>query len=151
MGRKDFYMCITFFYSERGKEFIWYYLQLTVSLISFKLFEISSQRLCTFNFHQNKNVFPEQIIFLSKLLFSLIKVLRYKMILKTYSISIIIIDMIKEQFNSKLNFNFLTNNVKGLQSSKKRVKIFEYFRNKVASRGILFLRETHSSIETEKQ
>ena len=48
------------------------------------------------------------------------------------------LDIIKEQFNRQLNFNFLTNNVKGLQSSKKRVKIFEYFRNKVAPKGILF-------------
>ena len=50
-----------------------------------------------------------------------------------------------------LNFNFLTNNVKGLQSSKKRVKIFQYFRNKVAPKGFLLLQETYYSVETEKQ
>ena len=38
-----------------------------------------------------------------------------------------------------------------MQSSKKCVKIFEYFRNKVAPNGILFLQETYSSVETEKQ
>ena len=38
-----------------------------------------------------------------------------------------------------------------MQSSKKRIKIFEYFRNKVAPKGILFLQETYSSVETEKQ
>ena len=38
-----------------------------------------------------------------------------------------------------------------MQSSKKRVKIFEYFRDKVAPKGILFLHETHSSVETEKR
>ena len=59
-----------------------------------------------------------------------------------------IIDIIKQQFDSQLNFNFLTNNVKGLQ---KYVKIFEYIRNKVAPKGILTLQETHSSVETEKQ
>ena len=53
--------------------------------------------------------------------------------------------------NSQLNVNLFTNNVKGLQCSKKRVKIFEYFRNKVAPKDILFLRETHFSDETEKQ
>ena len=37
-----------------------------------------------------------------------------------------------------MNLNFLTNNVKGLQTSKKCVKIFEYFRNQVAPKGILF-------------
>ena len=56
----------------------------------------------------------------------------------------------KSTFSSQLNLNFLTNNVKGLLSSKRYVKIFEYFRNKVAPKGILFLQETHSSLETEK-
>ena len=36
-----------------------------------------------------------------------------------------------------------------MQSSKKRVKIFGYIRNKVALERILFLQETHSSVETE--
>ena len=45
----------------------------------------------------------------------------------------------KENVINQLNFNFLTNNVKGLQSSKKRVKIFEYFKNNIGHRGILFL------------
>ena len=57
----------------------------------------------------------------------------------------------KTNSNSQLNFNFLTNKVKDLQSSKKCVKIFGYFRNKVAPKGILFLQETHSSVETDKQ
>ena len=58
----------------------------------------------------------------------------------------------KEQLNSQLNFNFLTNNVKGLQSFRERVEIFEYFRNRIAPKGILFLQETipqlrHKTIE----
>ena len=53
----------------------------------------------------------------------------------------------KEQFSSQLNFSFLTNNVKGLQSSEKPFKIFEHFRNKVAPEGILFLQETHCSVK----
>ena len=48
-----------------------------------------------------------------------------------------------------INFNFITNNVKGLQSSKKRLKLFEYFRDKLSSNGILFLQETHSTINNE--
>ena len=43
--------------------------------------------------------------------------------------------------NNKLNFNFLTNNVKGLQSSKKRVKMFEHFKNKIGCRGIFFYKK----------
>ena len=38
-----------------------------------------------------------------------------------------------------------------MQSSRKHVKIFEYFRNKVAPKGILLLQETHCSVEMEKQ
>ena len=57
----------------------------------------------------------------------------------------------KENVNNQLNSNFLTNNIKELQSSKKRVKMFEYFKNKIGLRGILFLQETHYSIDTEKQ
>ena len=57
----------------------------------------------------------------------------------------------KENVNNQLSFNFLTNNVKGLKSSIKLVKMFEYFKNKIGHRGILFLQETHFSIDTEKQ
>ena len=46
------------------------------------------------------------------------------------------------------NLNFLSNNVNWLNSSKKRIKVFEYFREKIANNGILFLEETHSSRDT---
>ena len=46
----------------------------------------------------------------------------------------------------KHNFlNFLLNNVNGLKSSEKRIKMFEYFREKISKNGITFLQETHSS------
>ena len=38
--------------------------------------------------------------------------------------------------------------VNGLNSPKKRIKMFEYFREKIANNGILFLQETHSSHDT---
>ena len=41
--------------------------------------------------------------------------------------------------------NSLSNNVNGLKSSKKRNKMFEYFREKNSNNGIIFLQETHSS------
>ena len=56
----------------------------------------------------------------------------------------------KEQLLSTSNFNFLSSNVKGLQSSKKRLKFFQFFKNKISPKGILFLQETHSSKVTEK-
>ena len=56
-----------------------------------------------------------------------------------------------ENLKSQLNFNFLTNNVKGLQSTKKRLKLFNFLKNKMGPKGILFLQETHSSLETEKK
>ena len=43
---------------------------------------------------------------------------------------------------------FLCNNVNGLNLSKKQIKMFEYFREKIANNGILFLQETHSSHDT---
>ena len=43
----------------------------------------------------------------------------------------------------------MTNNVKGLQSSEKRVKLIEYFRSKLKHNGFLFLQETHSTIKNE--
>ena len=46
------------------------------------------------------------------------------------------------------NSNFLSNNVNELNSSKKRIKMFEYFREKVANNGILFLQETRFCHDT---
>ena len=47
------------------------------------------------------------------------------------------------------NVCFVTNNVKGLQSSKKRLKLFEYLKKKLESNGVLFLQETHSISNNE--
>ena len=56
----------------------------------------------------------------------------------------------KEQLLNTSDFNFLSHNIRGLQSSKKRLKLFQFFKNKISPRGILFLQETHSSKVTEK-
>ena len=56
----------------------------------------------------------------------------------------------KEQSLNTSDFNFLSNNVKGLQSSKKRLKLFQFFKNKISPKGILFLQETYSSKVMEK-
>ena len=52
-----------------------------------------------------------------------------------------------DNLKNQLNFNCLSDNVKGLQSTKKQLKLFNFLRN----RGILFLQETHSPVETEKK
>ena len=49
------------------------------------------------------------------------------------------------------NLKFLSNNVKGLQSTKKRLKVFEYLKCKVTPYGIIFLQETHSTINDENK
>ena len=49
------------------------------------------------------------------------------------------------------NFNFTSNNVKGLKLTKKRIKLFEYFKSKLAPNGILFAREIHSTKEIEQK
>ena len=52
------------------------------------------------------------------------------------------------------NFNFLSNNVKGLQLSKQWLKLFQFFKNKISSKGIVFTRNTffenHENIWSNK-
>ena len=43
------------------------------------------------------------------------------------------------------DINFISNNVKGIQNSLKRLKIFNSLKEKASYNGILFLQETHSS------
>ena len=49
--------------------------------------------------------------------------------------------------NSKVCF--IRNNVKGLQLSKKQLKLTGYQKNKIESNGVLFLQETHSVSDYE--
>ena len=55
----------------------------------------------------------------------------------------------KEQLLNTSDFNFLSNNVKELQSSQKRLKLFQFFKNKIIPKGILFLQETYFSKVTK--
>ena len=50
-----------------------------------------------------------------------------------------------------VKLQFISNNVKGLQNSLKRIKIFEYLKNNLGSNGFLFLQETHSSLADGKR
>ena len=50
-----------------------------------------------------------------------------------------------------VKLHFISNNVKGLQNSLKRIKIFEYLKNNLGSNGFLLLQETHSSLSDEKK
>ena len=47
--------------------------------------------------------------------------------------------------------SFVTNNVKGIQSYKKRLKIMKYFKDKIRSNGVLFLHETHSDSKVKQK
>ena len=49
------------------------------------------------------------------------------------------------------NLKFISNNVKGIQKSEKRIKIFEYLKNSITPNGFIFLQETHSSVDDEKR
>ena len=46
--------------------------------------------------------------------------------------------------------NMISNNVNGIQSTKKRTKMIQYFKNKLLPQGILFLQETHSTESNEQ-
>ena len=50
-----------------------------------------------------------------------------------------------------VKLHFISNNVKGLQNSLKRIKIFEYLKKNLGSNGFLLLQETHSSLADEKK
>ena len=47
--------------------------------------------------------------------------------------------------------SFITNNVKRIQSIKKRLKLIEYFKSKITTHGILFLQKTHPSRDDEQR
>ena len=49
------------------------------------------------------------------------------------------------------NIKFISNNVRGIKNSDKRIKVFEYLKNKVDSNGMLFFQETHSCEKDEKK
>ena len=42
------------------------------------------------------------------------------------------------------NYNFISNNVKGIKASEKRLKLLQYLKNNINDNGFIFLQETHS-------
>ena len=44
---------------------------------------------------------------------------------------------------------FISNNVNGIQSHKKRLNLIEYFKSNLNSEGFLFMQETHSTLKDE--
>ena len=51
----------------------------------------------------------------------------------------------------KKKLSFLTNNIKGIQPSKKRLKLIQYFEDKIGSTGVLFSHDTHSHSNIEQK
>ena len=49
------------------------------------------------------------------------------------------------------SLSFITNNMKEMQSSKKRLKLTQYFKDKIGSTGALFLQETCSDSKVEQK
>ena len=49
------------------------------------------------------------------------------------------------------NLGFISYNVKGIQQSSNRIKVFEHLKNSSLPNSFDFLQETHSSVEDEKQ
>ena len=48
------------------------------------------------------------------------------------------------------NIKFILNNISEIKNSDKRIKIFEYLKNKVDFNGVVFLKETHSCLKDKK-
>ena len=49
------------------------------------------------------------------------------------------------------NYNFISNNVKRIQASKKRLELFEYLKQNTNFNVFTLFQETHSSVNEEKQ
>ena len=47
--------------------------------------------------------------------------------------------------------NNVANNIKGIQPSKKRLKLIQYFKDNIGLTGVLFLQETHSDSKVEQK
>ena len=47
-------------------------------------------------------------------------------------------------------YNFISSNVKGIQVSKKALKLFEYVKQKINFNSFMLSQETHSSVNDEK-
>ena len=58
-------------------------------------------------------------------------------------VSIIILLSVKKEVMSNTIDNFISDDVKGICSSLKRLKIFEYLKNNLHHNGFVFLQETH--------
>ena len=41
------------------------------------------------------------------------------------------------------NYNFISNNVNGIEASEKRLKLFEYLKKNINDNDFVFLQETH--------
>ena len=46
---------------------------------------------------------------------------------------------------------FISNNVKALQSLEKRIMVFEYLKKCISDNGFMFLQDTHSTVFDEKR
>ena len=49
------------------------------------------------------------------------------------------------------SIRFISNNAMAIQSCEKRIKIFDYLKNAIASSRFIFLQETYSTIHDEKK
>ena len=49
------------------------------------------------------------------------------------------------------NYNFISNNVKGIKASERRLKLFEYLRSNINNDGFVFLQETHSLLKDKQK
>ena len=52
---------------------------------------------------------------------------------------------------SNNNLSFITNNVKGIQTIKTKLKLIQYFKTKIGPYQLLFLQETQSNSKVEQK
>ena len=70
--------------------------------------------------------------------------------IKNVLVLIIILLSVKKVMSNTIR-NFISNNVKGIRSSQKRLKIFEDLKHNIHHNDFVFLQETHSlTLDTKK-
>ena len=75
----------------------------------------------------------------------IVKLSRYKVRKQVFNILNII-----ETMSNATKYNFISSNVKGIQVSKKALKLFEYVKQNINFNSFMLSQETHSSVNDEK-
>ena len=94
----------------------------------------------------NKSTFS--LMYYNNFVFKIVgKILLFPLLLR----NLIVIWALNDLMLPNNKLSFITNNVKEIQSLKKRLKLIQYFKSKIGPCGLLFLQETQSNSKVEQK